>query len=139
MGPDLGAEAMQELLTEIRGTLKVLKLETDELENDGVSKVLAPFNELRNVLNVLCLDENELDDGVVDALLGCNLPNLRRLSLKDNMELEELDDDKKEEIRAKFKGAKVAFDDDEDDGDEDDEEPDADVDDLAAQMASLAT
>lgn len=137
MGPD-GAENLQELLTYNLETLEILKVDLDELGTDGVSKVLAPFNDGNSALTQLWLDENELDEGVIDHILACNMPKLRRLSLTENMDLEDLDDDKKEEIRAKFLGTKVYFDEAEaKEGDQ--ERPDETVDDLAAAMAGLQT
>lgn len=125
------------MLREKLGTLKELKLETDEFENDGVEKIVAAF-EGENVLTTLKLDENELDDGAIDFLMEGNFPSLRVLSLKENMDLDEADDDKKEELRSKFPSAAVLIaDDDELPRAEVEEKPDADVDALADALAGL--
>ena len=135
MTPD-GAEALKELLATQLGSLKTLQLETNELGNDGVENILAPFADGNNVLEHLRLDENELDEGAIDAFLHTCIPKLRRLTLKDNMDLADADDDKKETLRSHFGGAKIYFDD--DDGDEKEgevttvEEQDTTVGDLAA-------
>ena len=129
---------MQELIKSNLSTLKILKLETNEMENDGVEKVLSAFNDESNVLTQLWLDENELSEDIVDTILSCKLPKLRRLSLKDNMDLEEVEDDKKDAIRKQFANAKVYFDEEDDEGDNE-EQQDAEVDDLAAAMAGLQT
>ena len=118
-------------------TLKELKLETNELENDGVEKIIGAFKG-ENVLTTLILDSNELDDASIDILMEANLPKLRVLSLKDNMDLEEADDEKKDELRNKFPGASVLIADD-DKAPEADvvEKADADVDALADALAAL--
>lgn len=127
------------MLREKLDTLKELKLETDEMENDGVEKIIGAFNG-DNCLEHLRLDENELDEGIVDILLDANLPKLRLLTLKDNMDLEEADDDQKEKIRNKFSGATVCIaDDDEEAAAEVVEKPDADVDALADALAGLTS
>lgn len=135
VGPG-GAAALRELLVEKRGTLKKLKLATDELEDDGVECIIASFEGGDNVLEELRLDENEL--GSLKAFMDAKLPNLRLLSIKENMELEELEDfdDWKQKLRDNFPKALVLIDD-------DDEEPtvqeeaDAEVDALADALAAL--
>jgi hypothetical protein len=132
--PD-GAEALKDLLTAQVDTLKKLQLETNELGNDGVEKILEPFVDGNNVLEHLRLDENELDEGAIDALLNATFPNLRRLTLKDNMDLGDVDADQKAKLRSHFGRAKIYFDDDDceekDDEQETAEKPDAEVGDLA--------
>lgn len=134
MGPD-GAEVLGELLTKVASTLKVLGLETAELEDDGVGKIASAFAGVDNVVEVLRLAENELEEGALDALMDVDFPKLKLLSLKDNMELEELDD-KKKEIRDKFSNAVVCIDDD-DEEIEIVEKPDEEVDALADAFAGL--
>jgi Ran GTPase-activating protein (RanGAP) involved in mRNA processing and transport len=136
IGPD-GAEALNELLTKVKDSLKVLKLETDELETDGLGKIISAFDGSTNGLTHLHIDENELEEGAIDALLKSNLPNLRLLSMKENMDLEDVDDDKKQELRDKFPNARV-FIEDSDEGDDGEQADDA-VDELAQQMATLET
>ena len=112
----------------------MLSVETSELEDDGVSKIASAFSGVDNVVEELRLSENELEEGALDALIGASFPKLRLLSLKDNMELEDLED-KKKEIRDKFPNAVVCIDD--DDEEEVAEQPDAAVDALADQLAGL--
>ena len=133
LGPD-GAEVLCELIGKMASSLKVLSVETSELEDDGVSKIASAFSGVDNVVEELRLSENELEEGALDALIGASFPKLRLLSLKDNMELEDLED-KKKEIRDKFPNAVVCIDD--DDEEEVAEQPDAAVDALADQLAGL--
>ena len=134
LGPD-GAEVLGELITKMATSLKVLSLETAELEDDGVGKIASALAGVgNNTIEVLRLGENELEKGSIDALLDVNLPKLKLLSLKDNMELEELDE-KKQEIKDKFSHATVCIDD--DDNDEIiEEKPDEEVDALAAALGA---
>ena len=136
LGPD-GAEVLGELLTKMAGTLKKLSLETAELEDDGVKKIVAAYEgiEEKTVLEVLRLAENELEEASLDALMDLKLPKLRLLSLKENMELEDLDE-KKSEIKSKLAPAIVLIDDDDEEM-EVQEEPDAEVDELANQLAGV--
>jgi len=132
-----GAEVLVELITKMIPTLKVLSLEMAELEDDGVAKILSAFDdETDNVLEELRLSENELEEASLDALLNANLPKLRLLTLKDNMELEGLDD-KKAELKAKFSKTCIFINDD-DEEEEIREDQDADVDALADQLAGSA-
>ncbi|CAB9524954.1 Ribonuclease inhibitor [Seminavis robusta] len=133
-----GGEAMQEMLQQQAASLKELKLETNELGSDGVECILKCFADIDNPpLQHLRLDENELDEAAITALLDATFPNLRRLTLKDNMDLDELDDDKKAELRAHFSKARIYFDEEVDGKEEDHEDaPDAAVDALTAQMAN---
>ena len=132
LGPD-GAEVLGELLTKMASSLKVLGLETAELEDDGVEKIASAFAGVDNVVEVLRLAENELEEGALNALIGVDFPKLKLLSLKDNMELEDLDD-KKKEIKDKFSNAVVCID---DDDEEVVEKPDEEVDALADAFAGL--
>lgn len=136
MGPD-GAEVLAELLTKMAGTLKALSVETAELEDDGVQKIVAAYDgiEDKTVLEELILAENELEEASLDALMDLKLPKLRLLSLKENMELEDLDD-KKSEIKSKLAPAVVLIDDD-DEEIEVQEQPDAQVDELADMIANV--
>lgn len=138
LGP-YGAESLAELVKANIGTLKTLKLETNELENDGVEKLLSVFCDDNNVLTELWLDENDLGEDIVSAILACKIPNLNRFSLRENPDLEELEDDKKEAVRKKFPNAKVFIDEEDDEGDGDEQKGDVAVDDLAAAMAGLQT
>mmetsp|Transcript_42401 Transcript_42401/g.102134 ORF Transcript_42401/g.102134 Transcript_42401/m.102134 type:complete len:451 (+) Transcript_42401:228-1580(+) len=136
LGPD-GGEVLGELLTKMTGSLKVLSLETAELEDDGVKKIVAAYEgiEDKTVLEVLRLDENELEEASLDALMDLKLPKLRLLSLKENIELEDLDE-KKSEIKSKLAPTFVLIDDDDEEM-EVQEEPDAEVDELADQLAGV--
>lgn len=136
LGPD-GAEVVRELITAMASTLKVLNLETAELEDDGLCKIVSALSSVDNIVEELRLAENELEEVSLDVLIGATLPKLRLLSLKDNMELDDLDD-KKAELRSKFPNAVVCIDDD----DEEEpavvvEVPDASVDALADQLAGM--
>lgn len=115
----------------------MLSLETAELEDDGVKKIVAAYEgiEDKTDLEVLRLAENELEEASLDALMDLKLPKLRLLSLKENMELEDLEE-KKSEIKSKLAPAIVLIDDDDEEM-EVQEEPDAEVDELANQLAGI--
>jgi Ran GTPase-activating protein (RanGAP) involved in mRNA processing and transport len=137
LGPD-GAEVLAELLTKMAGSLTVLSLDTAELEGDGVKKIIGAYDgiESTTVLEVLRLAENDLEESSLDALMGLKLPKLRLLSLKENAELEDLDD-KKSEIKSKLSPAVVLIDDDDDEEVAVPEEPDAQINELADQLAGV--
>ena len=73
------------------------------------------------------------DEEAINALLASHLPCLKILSLRDNMDLEDVEDDKKNELREKFSKAKVYFE--EDQSESEQEKKDAEVDDLAGLLA----
>ena len=134
LGPD-GAEALQEALKANLMSTKTLQFRTAELEDEGVASIVGAFEGEDNVLEVLRLDENELGEAALDALIGANFPNLRMLSLMENLDLEDFDD-KKQALRDKFPKARVCFDED-DQEEEVAEDKDDDVDALTAQLKQL--
>mmetsp|Transcript_22802 Transcript_22802/g.42384 ORF Transcript_22802/g.42384 Transcript_22802/m.42384 type:complete len:418 (+) Transcript_22802:41-1294(+) len=117
-----GAEMLGEWLISQVTLLRRLHLSLNELGDDGVAAILVPFAASRNELVDLALEQNEIENEGVQALLKARLPALRELNLSDN---DEIDEDKREQLKTKFgRECRVRFD-----------EDDA-VDDLAARMGA---
>jgi hypothetical protein len=140
LGPD-GGPILAELLTLMAGSLKVLDLETAELEDDGVQGIVSAYEGIgrTTVLEKLDLADNDLGETSLDVLMNLDLPKLKVLSLKGNMDLEEEDlEDKKALLKSKFAsiGCIVLIDED-DELVEVQEEPDEQVDELADQLAGV--
>ena len=95
-----GAEVIAKFLGEHLDTLKVVGLGLNEFGNAGVKTILDAFSGKKNCVEKLVLDENDLEEDAIDFLLEANLPALKVLSLKENMDLEEASDEKKEELAA---------------------------------------
>jgi Ran GTPase-activating protein (RanGAP) involved in mRNA processing and transport len=105
-------------------TLQVLHLGLNELGNEGVATIMEPFLVSSNEIQDLSLETNEIDNEGADALLMVHFPHLKRLNLAEN---DELEDDKKSELVAKFGIMVVHF----------DEDHEAGVNDLVARMQNV--
>jgi Ran GTPase-activating protein 1 len=121
-----GAEVLSSWLLSQVTSLKCLHLAFNELRDQGVAAVMAPFFASRNILEDLSLDENLVEATGVDTLLMSRLPCLKQLSLKENSDIE---DDMKDELVSKFGNNVVLFGDDEDDAH-------GDIKNLVAQMSA---
>ena len=91
-------------------SLKRLHLGFNELGDEGVAAVMAPFFASRNVIVDLSLDGNAIDDSGVDTLLMARLPCLKQLSLK---EIGDVEEETKKKIISGFGKGVVSFGDEE--------------------------
>lgn len=112
-----GAQILADFLQSQATSVVCLTLDCNELGDEGVSILMEPFSACRNSLELLSLNTNEIEDGGAAALVHTSFPNLKHLSLDDNMDVP------KAPLRSRF-GTAVYF------GEDDDEEDqDAEVDD----------
>ncbi|CAJ1930201.1 unnamed protein product [Cylindrotheca closterium] len=122
-----GAAVLAEYLHDLSSSLIHLNLDFNELGDDGVAVLVEAFAASRNVLEVLSLNGNEIESVGAKALVRTDFPNLKRLSLDDNMDIA------KDHLKSKY-GPIAVF------GDNDDEEseaePDSDMDTLLLQFAA---
>jgi Ran GTPase-activating protein (RanGAP) involved in mRNA processing and transport len=118
-----GVDVLSAWLVSQVTSLKCLHLALNELGEEGVASVMAPFFASRNVLEDLSLDENLIDNSAADILLMTQLPCLKQLSLRDNSDIEE---EKKIELLSKFGKNVVIFGDDGEDN----------IDDLVTKMSA---
>lgn len=108
-------------------SLTYLNLDFNELGDDGVAVLVEAFSATRNVLEVLSLNGNEIESAGAKALVRTDFPNLKHLSLDDNIDIV------KDHLKSKY-GEIVVFGDDDDE--EDELEPDSDMDTLLQQFAA---
>lgn len=123
-----GAQILADFLQNQVTSLSHLTLDCNELGDEGVSILMEPFSACRNALEKLSLNTNEIEDDGAAALVRTSFPNLKHLSLDDNMDVP------KALLQRKY-GSAAYF------GEDDDEEdPDAEVDEdmemLIRQMAA---
>ena len=93
----------------------------------GVAVLVEVFSASRNVLEVLSLNGNEIGSVGAKALVRTDFPNLKRLSLDDNMDIA------KDHLKSKY-GLVAVFG--EIDDEEGEAEPDCDMDTLLLQFAA---
>lgn len=122
-----GAAVLTEYLHDVSSSLTYLNLDFNELGDDGVVVLVEAFSAARNVLEVLSLNGNEIESVGAKALVRTDFPNLKRLSLDDNMDIA------KSHLKSKY-GSIAVFGD--DDNEEDEAEPDGDMDALLLQLAA---
>jgi hypothetical protein len=119
LGSD-GARVLADYLQTQATSLRVLHLNYNELEDEGVCILLEPFSASRNVLEELSLQQNEIGEKGAEALVRAQLPKLKTLILEDNDEMP------KKRIKAKY-GTIAFFGEDEDEEDEEIEANDMDA------------
>jgi len=122
-----GAGVLVEYLHDVSSSLTYLNLDFNELGDDGVAVLVEAFSATRNVLEVLSLNGNEIESAGAKALVRTDFPNLKHLSLDDNIDIV------KDHLKSKY-GEIVVFGDDDDE--EDELEPDSDMDTLLQQFAT---
>ena len=134
---ELGEEGAEILASTISNTsildkLQLLRMDTNELGDDGVStlsQALGGSKSCCETLKSLDLGDNEIAKSGAVALLKTKIASLESLNLMENMDIPQ-------KVGAKLATLypKVSMDDDLEEDDDDDEEED-EVDDLAAQLA----
>lgn len=95
--------------------------------DDGVVVLVEAFSAARNVLEVLSLNGNGIEIVGAKALVRTDFPNLKRLSLDDNMDIA------RGHLKSKYGSIAIFGDDDEE---EDEAKSDGDVDTLLLQLAA---
>lgn len=96
-----GAETLSSFIrTKLASTLQELNVETNELEDDGLEKLLEALTECEQ-LQVLNVSENLLGEKGWSLLVSNRLPNLKVLRCKENEE-EDVDPDVVAQLRAMY-------------------------------------
>eukprot|EP00980_Cylindrotheca_fusiformis_P003190 scaffold721_cov131-Cylindrotheca_fusiformis.AAC.80 len=112
-----GSQILADFLHSQATTLVSLTLDCNELGGEGVSILMEPFSACLNRLQSLSLNSNEVDNIGSVALVYTSFPDLKHLSLDDNMDVP------KAPLKSKY-GSIAYFgeDEDEDDAEEEDED-----------------